>query len=333
MNVRSNPVASAWWSATAALLSAVAGCGGGGAAPAPPATPSALFVVDSRTAAVAGFSSLAPPAGSTASGHDLATLANVDGPVAYDSVHDLLYVATTPPETSTDNSAQIRVFAHASTLAAGATPTRSISLENSRGVEGMTVDGASDTLWVLQRDFFFTSVDDAIIRRVGSASTATTSLDFVMTLGHWAESATYDSMRDVVYASDGSGIRVLSQASASKYWSVAPTQEFGGGIDGVALASDSSRDIVYVADGVGSGIGLMLNASTAAPAFIGLVLLPAPPISVSVDSANDRLYVSAGGNVYVFDRASQLTPQSPVPTPTIVGTATDRFWFSGATIR
>ena len=228
----------------AALSAAVAGCGGGGGGtpPAPPPA-SALFVVNTRTAAVDGFASLAPPAGSTTSGHDLATLASVDGPVAYDAVHDLLYVATTPPETFTDNSAQIRVFAHASTLAAGATPARSISLENSRGVQGMAADGASDTLWVFERDFVFTPVDDAIIRRVGSASTATTSLDFVMTLGHWAEFATYDPVRDIVYASDGSGIRVLSQAAASQYWIVAPTQEYGSGIDGVALASDPSRDI------------------------------------------------------------------------------------------
>lgn len=267
------------------MSAAVAGCGGGGGGGTPPA--SALFVVNARTAAVDGFASLAPPAGSTTSGHDLATLASVDGPVAYDAVHDLLYVATTPPETFTDNSAQIRVFAHASTLAAGATPARSISLENSRGVQGMAADGASDTLWVFRRDFVFTPVDDAIIRRVGSASTATTSLDFVMTLGHWAEFATYDP----------------------------------------------SRDIVYIADGAGGGVGLMVNASTATPGFIGLVLLPAAPSSLSVDSANDRLYVSAGGSIYMFEHASQLTPRSPVPAPTIVGTATDRFWFSGATIR
>ena len=38
---------------------------------------------------------------------------------------------------------------------------------------------------------------------------ATTSLDFVMTLGHWTESATYDPVHDVVYATNGSGVVVL----------------------------------------------------------------------------------------------------------------------------
>ena len=338
MNVRSSLDFLTSWSALAALSCTLAGCGGGGggdsAPPAPPpATPSTLFVVNASTADVAGFSSLTPAAGSTESGHDLASVASIDGPLAYDAVHDLLYVATTPPETANDNSAQIRVFEHASTLATGATPARSIALEDSLHVEGMAVDGASDTLWVFQRYMVFTTVDSAIIRRVGSASTATSSLDFVITLGAWAESATYDPVRDVVYASDGAGIRVLSQASASQYWLLAPTQEFGSGIDGVALACDTARDIVYVADGAGRGIGLMVNASTAAPAFVGLRLLPAPPTALAVDSTNDRLYVSAGGDVYLFDHASQLTPQTPVPPPTIVGASTDRYWLSGATVR
>jgi len=333
MKVRSGLVASTCWSATVVLSCFIAGCGGGGPASPPPAHPSSLFVVDASTAAVAGFDSTTPPAGSTAAGHNLALLSNTDGPVAYDPVHDLLYVATTPPHTSNDSSAQIRVFEHARTLGAGAMPARSISLENSQQIQGMAVDGASDTLWVFERDMIYTTVDDAIIRRVGSASTATSSPDFVVTLGHWTESATYDPVRDIVYASDGSGIRVLSQASASKYWIAAPTQEFGTGIDGVALACDTARDIVYVADGAGGGIGLMLNASTASPTFVGLRLLPAPPTSLAVDSANDRLYVSAGGSVYVFDQASRLTTQSPVPAPTIVGAASDRYWLAGATIR
>ncbi len=320
--------------ASAALLAALAACGGGSSAPpAPPAEPSALFVANAHTGDVAGFAMLSPPAGSTTSGHDVASLASMDGPLAYDSVHDLLYVATTPPATPSDNSARIQVFNHASQLTAGATPARAISLEDSVGVESMTVDGASDTLWVFYRYQIFTPLDGAVISRVGSASTATTSLDFVLTLGPWTESATYDPVRDVVYATDGSGVVVLSQASASKYWLVAPTQEFGAGIDGVALASDSSRDIVYVADGAGSGVRLMLGASTASPTFVGPVPLPAAPSSVAVDMANDRLYVSAGGKVYVFDHASTLTAASASPAPAIVGAGGDRFWFSGSTIR
>ena len=321
---------------SAALLAATAACGGGSSAPPPappPAQPSALFVANSHAGDVAGFATLSPPAGSTTSGHDVASVAKMDGPLAYDSVHDLLYVATTPTPTADDNSARIQVFSHASQLAAGATPTRTISLEDSIGVESMTVDGASDTLWVFYRYQISTTIDDAIIRRVTSASTATTSIDFVMTLGHWTESATYDPVHDVVYATNGSGVVVLSQASVNKYWLITPTQEYGAGIDGVALASDSSRDLVYIADGAGSGIWLMQGASTASPTLVGPVPLPAAPSSVAVDMANDRLYLSAGGNVYVVDHASSLTAATPIPAPAIVGAGGDHFWFSGATIR
>ena len=321
--------------AVAALLAVVAGCGGGGSGDAPPPPPqtSALFVVNARTGDIAGFPTLPPPTGSTTSGHTLAALTSVDGPVAYDAVHDLLYVATTPPETQTDDSAQIRVFEHASNLAAGAMPARSIALEDSLYVQGMAVDGASDTLWVFYRYLVFTTIDDAIIRRVTSASVATSSVDFVLTLGHWTEAAAYDPVRDVVYATDGSGIVVLSQASTSQYWPVAPKQEFGSGIDGVALTSDSSRDIVYIADGAGSGVWVMLGASTATPTLVGPVPMPTAPTAISVDMANDRLYVSAGGSVYALDHASALTAQTLLALPTISGSASDRYWFSGATIR
>ena len=321
---------------SSALLAAVAACGGGGSSPPPappPARPSALFVANSRTDDVAGFPTLAPPAGTTTSGHGLASLAKMDGPLAYDSVHDLLYVATTPTPTAEDNSAHIQVFSHASQLAAGATPTHTIALENSAGVQSMTVDGASDTLWVFYRYEISTPDDDAIIRRVASASTATTSLDFVMTLGHWTEAATYDPVHDVVYATDGSGVVVLPQASVNKYWEITPGRELGAGIDGVALASDSSRDLVYIADGAGSGVWLMQGASTASPTLVGPVPLPATPSSVAVDMANDRLYLSAGGGVYVIDHASGLTPAATIPAPAIVGASGDCFWLSGASIR
>ncbi|MCK9684616.1 hypothetical protein [Scleromatobacter humisilvae] len=322
---------------SAALFAAVAACGGGGGSAPPPAPPpaqaSALFVANSHTGDVDGFPTLSPPAGTTTSGHDLASVARMDGPLAYDSVHDLLYVATTPTPTPDDNAARIQVFSHASQLAAGATPARTISLDDSIGVESMTVDGASDTLWVFYRYQISTTVDDAIIRRVASASTATTSLDFVMTLGHWTESATYDPVHDIVYATDGSGVVVLSQASVNKYWPVTPTREFGAGIDGVALASDSSRDLLYIADGAGSAVWLMQGASTASPTLVGPVPLPAAPSSIAVDTANDRLYLSAGGNVHVVDHASSLTAATPIPAPAIVGASGDHFWFSGATIR
>ena len=73
----------------------------------------------------------------------------------------------------------------------------------------------------------------------------------------------------------------------------------------------------------------MQGASTASPLLVGPVPLPAAPSAVSVDMANDRLYVSA----CVLDHASALTPQSMIPMPVIAGSAADQFWFSGATIR
>jgi hypothetical protein len=322
--------------ATAASVAVLAACGGGGASdpapPPPPPPPHALFVADAVTGGIAAFADRAPAVGSNVVAAGVLVVANTNGPIAYDDVHDLLYVATTNP--ADDATGYLEVYEHASQLAGPSAPARRVALPDSMQVEWMAVDGTSDTLWVSYRYRIFTTIDDGIVRRVTSASTATdVGNDYVFTWGDWALGAAYDPTRDVGYATDGNSLVVFPAISVLHDWLISPAHAIGTGIDGVSIALDPGRDIVYIAD-AHQALWVVQQASGDSPTLVGPIALPAVPQDVTSDPADDRLYVGAGGHVYLLDHASTLAVGASIPAPAIDGGgASSPMWSAGAQFR
>ena len=322
------------------LLAAAAlgACGGSDPDPQSTAHPIAvnqLFIEDPHSGEIAAFPTASPQSGTAFASHVVASLNGASGAMAYDSVHDELYVAASATATDT---ASIRVYSNASTMTTG-TPTRTITfvpgIPAFSLVTTLSIDTATDTLWVYGRNGSdLIPIPAGTLLTVAHASTASGQVADGSTVGVMAAGTTtsfaYDAGRDTAYVtgtidSQGTpigGVSVYPAASATFATSGLQSPSRNIGIAGaVNVALDASRDILYVADAQ-RGLWIVQQASSAAPILVGPVAM-ARTNFVAVDPANDRLVVGAGTNAYVFENASTLGAGAVFPAPSVVGSGSD----------
>lgn len=311
---------------SAVVLAWLAGCGGGGgagggsaAAPsggAPSSNSGAgapvhrLFVSDFAQGKVAMFSA-ATPTGASFAAQPLLSLP-MPRALAYDGGRDLLYVAS---------GSGIEVHPDARTLAAGAAPGRRIELPAEvLWINDLQLDAANDVLYVaVSRQY------DGQVLEVRDASTWSGAVAPVraITVNDGADRLAIDLSRDLMYVGNGViGVHVFTgfAAASGVVWparTLLGVQPIGG------LALDVARDRLYVATG-GSGLdpgGLAIvgTASTATPVATATLALPGLA-AVTLDAANDRLYVGGYDKAYVLEAASGLGAASPLPDPAVLAT-------------
>ena len=298
------------------LAGALGACGGGGDSAGgggPSSDPYVLFATDLSSGTIAAFTTLDPSAGQSLTAHIVKTQEGGTG-IAYDAVHDDLYALRVDAHLT---ATTIDVFAHASTMASGAAPSRSIQVPGFRvGVDAsIALDTTRDELWV-GGSTDSTGNDLGRLAVVAHASSANGSVTPSRDIGGLPNFATFalDRLHAVLYLGGGGGgphgIYVYENASALVTGT--PLTRTINGVDGRApalMAVDEQRDILYVPDST-AGLGVVRNASTATQTVARLAV---PCLTVAVDSAHDRVYVGAFSNAYVFDDASTLTSSSTVP--------------------
>lgn len=306
----------------AAVLCAAAltACGGGGAEE--PATSSAtgaraaafaataetgvgalrLFVPDTAHAAIVAADGLEPDAGAAFAALSVATPAAVGNNVQLDAARDELYAIS---------GHSVVAYAAADALASTSTPSRTLALPASLAApRTLFLDTANDLLYVGGD----TAAGDGEIVVYASAHTATgmsAKPARLLFVDGGVSFFTIDPLRQRLYVVNrAAGVHVFANAdTASGVLAVTTTIP----VLGTGLAVDSARDRLYVAD-LFAGLILVDQASAATPVVTATLSIDDARY-VAVDSAADRAYVSASGNLYVIDNASELTAATTLNAP------------------
>ena len=314
----------------AAFAAMLTGCGGDGDSPAVPQveTIGPLFLSDGDTGAIAAFPTLTTGSGLAFADHVVASFSAVPSdppfpamePLAYDAVHDLLYVGG-----NQNRMMAVGVFSGASSLASGASPEHVMSFVADAELNELSIDPATDTLTMAGPAG--EPVGPEVVQFAAVANASAASGVIVATPGVQVQawpfeaSVALDPGRDVLYAtrpytSDGSvespGVAVYEQASSGL---AAPARTLLSAVTPACVSVDTARDILYVADPA-AGLWIVQHASTATPVVVGPLQMTDATLLAS-DAASDRLYVVAAQNLYVLAHASGLTSAAIVPAPTV----------------
>jgi hypothetical protein len=322
----------------ACALAVLAACGGGGGnsgsgggnntgsgGTSGGSSPYVLFASD-FSGNVAAFTTLSPAAGTTVSGNLVETVQYTGNTLAYDAVHDELYMLY--ENTFATPSAKLEVFAHASSLKSGAAPARTVVLPDLFGAERMVLDTTHDRLWISG------SNNDhlGIVAVYDHASTLTGSASVSRTLAVSTQNMALDAARDVLYLNPAvNEIHVFAGASTLD-GAVRPDRVIRGMDSTDSLVLDASRDTLYAVASGSASIYVMHGASTATSVTPSTIALPAGAylVALAVDSAHDRLYAGGQEAAYIIDNVSTLgagaAPAVKVQAP---GSVVAAFAFAG----
>lgn len=288
-------------------------------------SPYVLFASD-YSGNVAAFTTLSPGAGTTVSGNLLESVPDTGKTLAYDAVHDELYMLY--ENTFASPSAKLEVFAHASTLKAGAAPARTVVLSDLFAAERMVLDTTHDRLWIGGSN----NARVGIVAVYDHASTLNGSSSVSRTLAVSTQNIALDVGRDILYLNPAANeIDVFDNASTLS-GSVQPSRIIRGMGSDDSLVVDASRDRLY-AIATGSGIIYTLNgASTATSATPSTLLMPVGTylVALAVDAAHDRLYAGAQDAAFIIDNVSTLsTGVAPAVKVDATGSVVYAFAFAG----
>jgi len=296
---------------TALLLSILlAACGGGGsssgnagstgsASETPPTTTptstgNVLFAPNLGNGIVGAFPTLTLTQG-TAQGVQL-TLSGMTGiNVQYDKAHDWLYAVIANGQQN-----EVAVYAQASTASGRLTPARTFQLPAKIVlVTKIVLDPVADKLYVAGE----VQSDGSLLLVYANASTATGTPTPVQQFAAVSglSDFTVDAGRGLVYYSSNapSMLHRLTLASGTDQ-SIACNYCTP---DGTAV--DSARDRLYVVD-LFKSVHVITGASTAQPTDIASMYV-IDATYLTYDSHNDRLYVSAGSQVGIYDDVQSVT--------------------------
>ncbi|NML46668.1 hypothetical protein HHL11_23180 [Ramlibacter sp. G-1-2-2] len=285
----------------------------GGETPVPSGGSSAdthqLFVSDRNHSKIAMLASANPPAGTTLATQGMLDVPGMVDTLAYDSGRNVLYAVTFTSVTSSS----VVVYADASKLANGATPSRTITLPADVLLpQGVVVDAAHDTVYVaVSRQY------DRQVLVYANASTASGAAPVArtMTFSGAINSFDIDFQRNLMYVvSSGYGVLVFKDVNTAN-GTITPSGSLLAGVMTSAVTIDAQRDRLYAAD-VFAGVHIVGGASLASPTNAGTIAIPYARV-IAVDSANDRLYVGAYETAYLLQSASTLSASSSAPAAAV----------------
>lgn len=327
------------WIAAAATTACGGGGGGGttsgtGSNP-EPAVSTPLFVTSWSTGTIARFPALNPPAGSTLTGEVIATVDRLGHGLSYDAQHDRLYAVS-------GNS--VVVFDNASTRGANGTPTRVVQVAPAGLVfhypTSVFLDKKNDVLYFggnVGPDAH--TVSGGGVAVIDHASTITGSVvpRQMLRFNRPMTGFAVDPGRATLYVGLELHLGVFKNWEAatgfiSPVAVFAPTSpsSWNGFSGGVSI--DTARDRLYFADPF-TGLHYLNNASTFATGSpfgtvpMGLPAGVALPGQLTIDPANDRLYIGAGRGAYIINAASAMT-NGVVPAVNVVIAPADSTGFA-----
>ncbi|SHN16136.1 YncE family protein [Rhizobacter sp. OV335] len=278
-------------SALAVLLISLSACGGGGDEAGNSSGndgTKVLFVPDKAHAVVGALSTLSPAVGSVKI--DTFAFGAFSGDnLQYDPVRDELYGATLAAA-----QVSISVYGSASRGSAGAALVRSFKLPaDVVRANWLTLDRATGTLYISTNR----QADNTLLVYKNAATlTGTPTPDRNQAFNGLLQ-PTFDFTRGIIYA----GQSRLALATGQQIATL-PALPVGG----TSIAIDSQRDVLYLANSTDNTLRVITQASTANAAIVAT--LPVPNIQyVTVDPANNRLYVSVLATAFVFENASTIS--------------------------
>ena len=278
-------------SALAVLLISLSACGGGGDeagdSPGNDGT-KVLFVPDKAHAVVGALSTLSPAVGSVKIDTFAFSAFSGDN-LQYDPVRDELYGATLAA-----GQVSISVYGSASRGSAGAALVRSFKLPaDVLRANWLTLDRATGTLYIAATR----QADSTLLAYKNAATlTGTPTPDRNQAFSALSQPA-FDFTRGIIYA----GTARLTLATGQQIATL-PSLPAGG----TSIAIDSQRDVLYLANSLDNTLRVITQASTANATIVAA--LPLANIQyVTVDPANNRLYVSVLATTFVFENASTIS--------------------------
>lgn len=278
-------------SALAVLLISLSACGGGGDeagdSPGNDGT-KVLFVPDKAHAVVGALSTLSPAVGSVKIDTFAFSAFSGDN-LQYDPVRDELYGATLAA-----GQVSISVYGSASRGSAGAALVRSFKLPaDVLRANWLTLDRATGTLYIAATR----QADSTLLAYKNAATlTGTPTPDRNQAFSALSQPA-FDFTRGIIYA----GTARLTLATGQQIATL-PGLPAGG----TSIAIDSQRDVLYLANSLDNTLRVITQASTANATIVAA--LPLANIQyVTVDPANNRLYVSVLATTFVFENASTIS--------------------------
>lgn len=277
-------------SALAVLLISLSACGGGGDSDGSSGNDSVkvLFVPDKAHAVVGALSTLSPAVGSVKIDTFAFSAFSGDN-LQYDPVRDELYGATLAA-----GQVSISVYGSASRGSAGAALVRSFKLPaDVLRANWLTLDRATGTLYIAASR----QADSTLLAYKNAATlTGTPAPDRNQAFSALSQPS-FDFTRGIIYA----GSARLTLATGQQIATLP-----GLPAAGTSIAIDSQRDVLYLANSLDNTLRVITQASTANAAIVAA--LPLANIQyVTVDPANNRLYVSVLATAYVFENASAIS--------------------------
>lgn len=301
----------------AIAISGLGACGGGGGeaggGSGPVVISNKVFVADSANSAIASSANTNPTPGTMVlnrviAGANTGLTGNVFG-LAIDAVTDRLYVA---------NGTSILVFNNAGTASGNTAPARTITRAGTSfgNVSSLFLDIVHDVLYV---------GDDSngvwIIHNASSANGAITpnrsiTGNFTGNFGGMFQvhGLFVDTTRDLLYvslttfSSPTNVVMVFNNASTANGNSVTPVRTIDSypSINAGAIYLDAANDRLYMADTSSNTVRVIDGASTAngTVASDRTIYIGASPANLTLDMANNRLYVLNPSRVYIVNGAS-----------------------------
>lgn len=261
-----------------------------------------LFIPDVAHSGIATLATGEPDAGEVLPASTLKTSAALGSNVQVDPARDELYAIA---------GRMVVVYAGASTLKAGATPTRSFPLPSTLAApHALYLDADRDELYVggdtPHGNGQIVSYPYAHTIR-GTPATPSRA----MFVDHGVAFFTIDSTRQRLFVVNAdAGVHVFADAGSATGALVAATTI---PVLGTGLAIDAAHDRLYVAD-IFAGLILVDQASAATPTVSATISIDDARF-VAFDPVGDRAYVSALGSLYTFDNASAMTSATMAGLP------------------
>lgn len=174
---------------------------------------------------------------------------------------------------------------------------------------------------------------DNIFRYLALAGTSLVGMLAIIGSGGGEGDFSFGSGDDsLIYVSGNASDALLIYESANSVsGSTAASRTVAGGNTTLdeprGIAVDMARNRIYVADFLGNSILAFNNVRTVsgnvAPGrSISNTVTPISPVGLFIDPIGDRLYVTSGNSVLVYDNASSLSGANITPNRTLAGVST-----------
>jgi hypothetical protein len=219
------------------------------------------------------------------------------GQMFYDGSNDRLFVSA---------ASGLWIFDNAKSMSGSVTATRKISIAGLKQVGRFVYDRLRDRAYLLEMGF--DELRFAILNNVSKRSGPVIA-DRMFKVDRSFNAFAIDATRSIGYFTSNDGVIVVPNIDGLSGDTLPTARSFSLGATATyrGIAVDAQRDRLYIGDnGITAGVHIVANASSVVGRTSSQFVQTPLAWWVTLDAANDRLYVSDATQVTLLNRASQL---------------------------